>query len=87
MKQIKTHLRNFLSEGTLTQLMRIAIEFPEKKLAEDDLGEVMDINFVTGNLDEYLFTLVIFFRSPRGSSLPEGVGCRGEAPNAALRSI
>lgn len=42
MKLIKTRLRNSLSEGTLTQLVRIAIESPEK-LTEEQLQEILDI--------------------------------------------
>ena len=42
MKLIKTRLRNSLSKGTLTQLMRIAIESPEK-ITEDQLQEILDI--------------------------------------------
>ena len=42
MKLIKTRRRNSLSEGTLAQLMRIAIESPDK-LTDDDLEEVLDI--------------------------------------------
>ena len=42
MKLIKTRLRNSLSKGTLPQLMRIAIESPEK-LTEDQLQEILDI--------------------------------------------
>ena len=36
MKLIKTRLQNFLAEGRLTQLMRIAIEFPDQ-LTEDKI--------------------------------------------------
>ena len=42
MKQIKTRLRNSLSEGTLAQLMRIAIESPVK-LTNDNLEAILDI--------------------------------------------
>ena len=42
MKLIKTRLRNSLSESTLAQLMRIAIESPEK-LTEDQLEAILDV--------------------------------------------
>ena len=40
MKLIKTRLRKSLSEGTLSQLMRIGIEAPEK-LTDDDLDAIL----------------------------------------------
>ena len=42
MKQIKTCLHNSLSEGTLAQLMRIAIESPVK-LTDDNLEAILEI--------------------------------------------
>ena len=42
MKLIKTHLRNSLTEGRLTQLMRIAIESPGQ-LTEDEIEVILDI--------------------------------------------
>ena len=40
MKLIKTRLRNSLSEGTLSQLMRIGIEAPE---TDDDLDAILEV--------------------------------------------
>ena len=40
------------TEGKLTQLIRIAIEFPDQ-LTEDEIEVILDIG--TGNLEEYLF--------------------------------
>ena len=42
MKLIKTRLRNSLSEGTLSQLMRIGIESPEK-LTDDYLDSILEV--------------------------------------------
>ena len=50
MKLIKTRLQNSLTEGRLTQLMRIAIESPDQ-LTEDEIEVILDIGM--GNLEEY----------------------------------
>ena len=42
MKFIKTKITNFLSEGTLSQLMRIGIEAPDK-LTDDDLDAILEL--------------------------------------------
>ncbi len=42
MKLIKTHLRNSLSEGTLSHLMKIAIESPDK-LTDEHLVEIVNV--------------------------------------------
>ena len=42
MKLIKTRLRSSLNEGRLSQLMKIAIESPEK-LEDSDLEEILDV--------------------------------------------
>ena len=42
MKMIKTRLRNRLGEKSLSHLMNIAIESPEK-LSESDLENIVDI--------------------------------------------
>ena len=42
MKLIKTRPRNSLSEGTLSQLMRIGIKAPEK-LTDDDLDAIFEV--------------------------------------------
>ena len=42
MKVIKTRLQNSLTEGRLTQLMRISIESPDK-LTEDEIEVILDI--------------------------------------------
>ena len=42
MKLIKTRLRKSLSEGRLSQLMRIGIEAPEK-LIDDDLDAILEV--------------------------------------------
>ena len=42
MKLIKTHLRNCLSDSSVSSLMKIAIESPDI-LSEDDLDAMIDI--------------------------------------------
>ena len=42
MKMIKTRLRNRIGESSLSSLMRIAIESPEK-LSDNDLENIVDI--------------------------------------------
>ena len=42
MKLIKTHLRNSLTEGRLTQLIRIAIESTDE-LTEDEIEVILEI--------------------------------------------
>ena len=42
MKMIKTRLRSRLGEKSLSHLMKIAIESPEK-LSDSDLGNIVDI--------------------------------------------
>lgn len=49
MKLIKAHLRNSLSEGTLAQLVGIAIESPEK-LSEDQLEAALICSEICSSL-------------------------------------
>ena len=52
MKLITTCLRSSLTEGRLTQLVRIVIESPDQ-LTEDEIEVILDI--WNENLEEYLF--------------------------------
>ena len=56
MKLIKIHLRNSLTEGRLTQLIRIAIESPDQ-LKEDEIEVILDICNTSKN--SYLKQLII----------------------------
>ena len=72
MKLIKTRLRNSLTEGRLTQLMRIAMEPPDQ-LREDEIEVILD------NWNRKPRRISIFFGGGGGG----GEGRGGECPSLA----